>query len=123
MGPEPKSPMAADSAPDDRHETVVLYKIHPNLADMPDRWTADREGANFERGDHSDEFVLPAGYRFDPDANVIRNSSGFQCPVLADAADERPRLVNLSASIDQEPELIPLKPRADSFTRSDKHGP
>jgi hypothetical protein len=52
--------------------------------------------------------MLPDGYRLDPVANVIRNRGGFACAVVADAV-YNPRLVNLDGSIDQEPELLPLK--------------
>ncbi len=98
-------PAAAEPAA----HTVVLYKLHPDFAGVRERWTADRHEANFARGDFAAEFELPPGYRLDSDANVIRNGAGFQCPVVVDAADERPRLVNLDASIDQEPALIPLR--------------
>lgn len=92
---------------DDLSKTIVLYKIHSDLANIPDRWTVDRQQANFGRGDYAGEFMLPDDYRLDPMANVIRNRAGFACAVVADAVNN-PRLVNLDGSIDQEPELVPL---------------
>lgn len=91
----------------DPTKTIVLYKLHSDLANIPDRWTVDRQQANFDRGDYAGGFVLPDNYRLDPVANVIRNRAGFACAVVADAVNN-PRLVNLEGSIDQEPELIPL---------------
>lgn len=105
---------------DDLTRTIVLYKLHSDLAHIPDRWTVDRQQANFERGDYAGEFMLPDDYRLDPVANVIRNRAGFACAVVTDTANGPPRLVNLEGSIDQEPELIPLNQHRETQQRPER---